>query len=95
MELYEITLHFPGTLGEGGFTLNSIEYYESAEKAIDTAKVIVASFVEPKPDYFYIEDGAGLTIWTDYPEEVKRAITYDLITSKPQIKPIDEPQEYE
>lgn len=91
MELYELTLHFPdtyGTLGNEELTLNSTEYYESEEQAIDRAKVVASSFVTPKPDYFYLEDGGGFTIWTDYPEQVKRAIHYDLLASKPKIKPI-------
>lgn len=91
MELYELTLHFPdtyGTLGNEELTLNSTEYYESEEQAIDRAKVVASSFVTPKPDYFYLEDGGGFTIWTDYPEQVKRAIHYELLASKPKIKPI-------
>lgn len=91
MELYELTLHFPdtyGTLGNEELTLKSTEYYESEEQAIDRAKVVASSFVTPKPDYFYLEDGGGFTIWTDYPEQVKRAIHYELLASKPTIKPI-------
>lgn len=91
MELYELTLHFPdtyGTLGNEELTLKSTEYYESEEQAIDRAKVVASSFVTPKPDYFYLEDGGGFTIWTDYPEQVKRAIHYELLASKPKIKPI-------
>ena len=90
MELYELTLHFPdtyGTLGNEELTLKSTEYYESEEQAIDRAKVVASSFVTPKPDYFYLEDG-GFTIWTDYPEQVKRAIHYEVLAAKPTIKPI-------
>lgn len=90
MELYELTLHFPdtyGTLGNEELTLKSTEYYESEEQAIDRAKVVASSFVTPKPDYFYLGNG-GFTIWTDYPEQVKRAIRYELLAFKPKIKPI-------
>lgn len=89
MELYEITLHFPDSyksLENEDLTLKSTEYYESAEKAIERAKVIASSFVVPVPDYFYVGD--GLTIWTDYPDKVKEAIHYELLASKPTIKPI-------
>lgn len=90
MELYELTLHFPdsyGSLENEELTLRSTEYYDSEEQAIKRAKVVASSFVTPKPDYYYLEDG-GLTIWTDYPEQVKRAVHYDLLASKPIIKPI-------
>lgn len=90
MELYEITLHFPnsyGSLENEELTLRSTEYYDSEEKAIARAKVVASSFVTPKPDFFYIEDGEG-TIWTDSPEEVKKYLHYDLLASKPVIKTI-------
>lgn len=90
MELYEIILHFPdsyGALENEELTLKCLEYFESVEKAIHRAKVISSSFVSPKPDYYYLE-GENSTIWTDYPEQVKRAIHYDIISSKPEIKPI-------
>ena len=90
MELYEITLHFRdfnNTLQGEDLTLKSTEYYESAEEAIGRAKLVASYFVFPKPDYFCLEDG-GFTIWTDYPEQAKSAIHYDLLASKPVIKPI-------
>ncbi len=91
MELYELNLHFPGsykTLGNREITLTSTEYYESDERAIERAKIVASSFVTPKPDYFYLEDATGRKVWTDYPEEVKRAIRYELLASKPVIMPI-------
>ena len=91
MELYELNLHFPGsykTLGSQELTLKSTEYYESEERAIERAKTVASSFVTPKPDYFYLEDATGRKIWTDSPEEVRRAIHYELLASKPVIMPI-------
>lgn len=85
MELYELILHFP-KLGDEGITLKSTEYYDSEEEAIARAKVVANSFAVPVPDYYYLADGANTTIWTDYPEEVKKSIHYDIVTSKPTIK---------
>lgn len=91
MDLYELNLHFPATyksLGNEELTLQSLDYYESPEAAIGRAKAIAEAFVTPKPDYWYLEDGAGLTIWTDSPEEVSQAIRFDLMAKKPVIKPV-------
>lgn len=91
MELYELVLHFPdtyGSLGHEELTLTNVEYYDSPEKAISRAQTIAQSFVTPKPDYWYLTDGAGFTIWTDSPEQTKQAIRYDLMAQKPAIKPV-------
>lgn len=91
MELYELVLHFPdtyGSLGHEELTLRSVDYNESAGKAISRAQTIAAAFVTPKPDYWYLTDGAGLNIWTDSPEQTKQAIHYDLMGQKPAIKPV-------
>lgn len=91
MELYELTLHFPDTyesLGHEELTLTSVDYSESAGKAISRAQTIAAAFVTPKPDYWYLEDGTGFNIWTDSPEQVKQAIRYDLMANKPTIKAV-------
>lgn len=89
MELYTLTLHFPDTaIGDNGLTLESTESYASAEIAVSRAKTIAEAFITPKPDYWYLEDGAGFRIWTDYPEIVKRVICYDKIAQKPVIEPV-------
>ena len=90
MELYEVTLHFPAYNSAGGeeFTLRNTDYYDSPEAAISKWQTIAKAFVVPCPDYWYLEDDAGLTIWTDSPEEVKQAIRYDLMGTKPAILPV-------
>lgn len=88
MELYEITLHFPntyGSLGNEELTLKSVEYYESEEEAISRAKTIATAFVTPRPDYWYMTDASERNVWTDSPQEVKKALHYDIIASKPNI----------
>lgn len=89
MELYTLILHFPETaVGSDGATLESTEYYESEKEAVSRAMEIAGAFVKPKPDYWYLENGAGFKIWTDYPEAVKRAICYVKIAQKPVIEPV-------
>lgn len=88
MELYELNLHFPAiyrTLDNKELTLRSVEYFDSEEAAISRAQIIAGAFVTPRPDYWYLTNGAGLTIWTDSPEQTKQAIRYDLMTQKPVI----------
>lgn len=88
MELYELVLHFPdkyASLGNKELILNSVDYYESPDEAIKYAKMVAESFVTPKPDFFYLSDGSGFTIWTNDQERTKAAIKYDLLTAKPII----------
>lgn len=91
MELYELTLHFPAiyrTLGNEELTLRSVEYFDSEEAAISRAQTIAEAFVTPRPDYWYLTDGAGLTIWTDSPEQTKQAIRYELMAQKPVVRQV-------
>lgn len=88
MELYTLHLHFPdtyGSLGNEALSLQSTDYYDSAQQAIERAHAVAEAFVTPRPDYWYLEDGAAQNIWTNSPDDVKKAIKYDLLTIKPKI----------
>lgn len=88
MELYELHLHFPdiyGSLINIPLELTSTEYYTTDKKAVEWAQAVAEAFVTPRPDYWYIEDGSGLNIWTNSPDDVKRAMHYELMNNKPNI----------
>lgn len=96
MEIYDLTLHFPpiyGTLDKEELTLKSTEYYDSNEQAIERAVVIAHSFVTPKPEFWYLEDG-DRNVWTDNPERTKKALHYELLSCKPNIVSVNDSEIY-
>lgn len=91
MELYEINIHFPDIyrmLENKTLTLKNTDYYNTPEEAVEKAKLITNAFVTPIPDFWYVEDCAGLIIWTNNAEKTKRVIKYEIIINKPIIHEI-------
>lgn len=93
MELYELTLHFPGIYK--GFQLKPLyftcsEYFGSRVFAVEWAKMVANAFVTPRPSFWYLSDGPGFNIWTDNIELTAIAIKYDRLDPKPTIRKVND-----
>lgn len=91
MELYELTLHFPGKYL--GFQYRHLsftckEYFRCDDEAVEWAKNTANAFVTPRPSFWYLSDGPGINIWTDDIECTKNAIKYDVLDPKPIIRKV-------
>lgn len=93
-ELYILHLHFPasGALRDE-VAMETPLHHHTPEEAVAQAQQVAQAFTAPTPDYWYLEDSAGLNVFTDHTEQVKEAICYELQARKPHLHRVTETNE--